>query len=412
MPFPAEVAAEFLERALEAARAASLPARLEAELIAALLRGGRIADAVERARLLAPRLTELASFNDARSAEAMVPLVRAAIDGGDDELAASLKKEFSRLLVGGSREDWVTSARAAEAIGERGIMDRLPPPDKGSQLCLDLLALEELRRKHDPAWEPLFDSLEERLEWSGSNEHFRAFLSYLPCGLVRAAYRHWLRGGKPASTDLVEALWRDELGQQYRSVVESAHRGAEDGDWNAVTSLAALAKAQLRAGDPDGALASAELARRVAEAGVVGVLAIPTTMSAKTRKRAAPESPAIGIWYLAPLIPLELALGDEVAARAVLARCESLLEQNAVASAPRADRDQGRVTALISLESACVEARWFDEALRFARLQGDGSEASVAFQSGSPELARSVFEELSAEGRVQLALMFCQTVSS
>jgi hypothetical protein len=50
------------------------------------------------------------------------------------------------------------------------------------------------------------------------------------------------------------------------------------------------------------------------------------------------------------------------------------------------------------------------QALRFARLDGHpGSETVVAFRSGSPELARSVFETLSAEGRVQLAVMFWQS---
>jgi hypothetical protein len=72
------------------------------------------------------------------------------------------------------------------------------------------------------------------------------------------------------------------------------------------------------------------------------------------------------------------------------------------------------VTALIALVRACVEAKWFDEALRFACLQKDSveSQALVAFESGSVEFAERVFEALPVEGRVRLAVLACAVSDS
>jgi hypothetical protein len=390
--FPARAHPEFLALALAGAQKHSVAGGgLDVDLITELSRGSRIAEAAGRLRVLEPELFALvrARFNEAKlQADTLARFASVAERGGDAPLARRLTAEIARL----SSEN------------------RLPADQFADPLRLDLARLEVLRRAEDPAWEPLFDALEERLESSPSQDHSCAAQALLRCGLPRAAYRHWARGGKQVDTKLVIALWQQDLKKESRAVVDHlvGHwLSALPNDWSSLGIVVALAIAQAQAGDDVGARASASVARRVAEESAASVLATGSGMP-----------PEVAIWHLAKLLPLEIHVAsDEVAALAWLARCEDLLATPRRARTPWEGRNSAkstRVTTLSSLSEGCRKAGWYERAFDIGTRQKAAmdrwrDQLDAVRESGSPDLARRLLEGLAdPRDHLDFALTVCR----
>jgi hypothetical protein len=271
-----------------------------------------------------------------------------------------------------------------------------------ARLVLDFDKLRHLKEQGDPAWEALFDALEERVEDLGPRYHDQVYRALLRCGLARAAYRHWSRTTLHLDKALLSSLWSEGLERQYGSMVDSVQREWVESpprDWTSVGTAADLAIARKEAGDNEGALASANVARDLAEENAMSVM-----------KSAMP--PEVAVWSLAHLIPLAVKLGDEPTARSVLQRCLQLLDAPVPEGVSRSWRDS-RVTTLLSLHKACEAAGWDEEAIRFAG--GDSTrvwhQLAIAVKSSSwLSATRSLFESV-PEPRKRLGLALREVAS-
>jgi hypothetical protein len=297
------------------------------------------------------------------AAEALLPFVGLAHRAGDSALAERLLSSAKSLLreergaIADALGPAQSAARVAEAVGDDETAQWLASLSGNAGITLGLERLGALRRAEDPQWEALFDQLEEQLDTiEDPRVHRYAAKALLRCDLARAAYRHWTRGGKWLDPDLVAALWRADFETGYRRVVEhSCVHGvrAFEGDWCAVKALVDVALAQRLAGDMPGAALTTNEAHRVAEAG-----------ARETLESARGIPPEVAVWYLSDLIPLEVALGNEPSATAMLARCRPLKEAKATSSVDRSWRDT-RATTEVCLRTACSDAGWADAAFEF-----------------------------------------------
>jgi hypothetical protein len=358
-----------------------------AELTIELDRVDRSEEALEVLRRSEPWLVEVIRARLGQSvfvAEALLPFANAATRANDAALAERLRREAVRLLTL-DRTEIETShllapvaARVIRAIGDEASARWLAGLKGDARLGLDFDELERLRTADDPAWETLFDSLEERVENLGPSYQAHAATVLRRCGLPRAAFRHWLRTPRHLDADLLIALWREELEKPYQDLIDHVRRAWINGmsDWSGVGVAVELAIARAEAGDAEGARLSAQWARDLAEANA-----------------AEEEDAECAIWSLSHLLPLEMRLGEEARAREVLSRCRTIL-------AAQPARSKIRSTTLLSLSDDCREAGFYDLALEFASMEKDEKarfllQKQVARASRSLSIARGILDSLS-----------------
>ncbi len=386
---------------------AAEPDRLVAELVLARARAGHLTEATEQLRGVAPWLTASLIEWHQRSvtaADALLPYVEVAEQGQDAPLAATLRGEALRLCRA-ARSDVLEVPffaegvmRVARALGDAPTCQWLDALGGDARLSLDFDRLEQLKASGDTAWEPLFDSLEERVEDLGAKYQEYAYRALLRCGLPRAAHRHWSRTSLHLDGALLAALWREELLTQYRSMVDSVQRTWVESpprDWTWVGTAVDLAIARHEAGDTEGARVSAKLARDLAEENVL-----------RATGSGSASPPEVATWSLAHLIPLEYKLGSEAAARRVLERARALLEGPVPAKASRKWNDV-RVTTLGSLAEACAAVGWIEEAIAFTEDNATRTRyrLKVLCESGSLPAVQALFESVaSPRERLTLAL--------
>ena len=388
---------ELLAVAVQAASElpADRPDPLVAELVLALASCGRIADATDRLRPVAPWLAgSLAEWSNRSvwAAGALLPYVALAELGGDADVSARLRSELLTLCRAARRDVTEVPSLAvdlmhvAHAMHDEVTSRWLNGLEGDARLALDSCKLGQLKAKGDSSWEALFDAVEARVEDLGPKYQEQTYRALLRCGLARAAYRHWSRTDLHLDATLLAALWSEGLERQYQTMVDSVQRRWVESpprDWTWVGTAVALAIAREDAGDSEGALASAMVARDLAEENVSSVMqsAIP---------------PEVAIWSLAKLIPLATRLGDESAAQGLLQRCLSLLEAPMPEGVARSWRNS-RETTHAALHEAFTAAGWDEEAMRFAgndktRLR---HQLAIALNKGNgPVATRALFESI------------------
>ncbi len=416
--FPSEAHAEFLALAMGAAKEITTPEWPLADLVLELDRGGRTSDAILQLRAITPWIAASATERLGRAAfaaEHVAPLLDIAERGRDRSLVAAVRKELAGLCAVARTEivDVPSLAavvwRVARTTGDEPTSKWLAGATGEAKLAIDLARLQVLKEAGDPEWEQLFESLEERFENLGSAYQDQAYRGLFRCGLTRAAHRHWARGAGHLDARLLAALWRENLDRPYRimlDVVRTRWIDTPPRDWSNVSTAVDLAMARRDAGDVDGSIDSAKVARALAEENAATVRDPESTMSAE-----------VAVWSLAPLIPMEKKFGDESRARELYADCRAMIDAPEPSNVGRTWRKKAvRRTTIISLSRALRGAGWYGEAFALARSEESTqmsdrhrTEMSIAAECGDRVLARSVMASLDDPRlRLELALAVCR----